>query len=715
MKRRRALATGIAALLLGATATPWVLHASTSPPSSPSFPDFSNGGVFQETNPNTWALDVVTGGIQAGDPLSLTFAYQGKPGDHLHAVSFLSLGSGFAQNLTVTSQPALPGNPVGVATPRPTKCITGQKSYPTQASADPYGQTITLPSPATFAAGTVVVFCFAFGPIAFAPTPDPQGYAIHYTEGGQSIDAPYAVNPQATPPSSSVIRVLGTDGSDVTGAGVGGSNPLVHETRYKLVLQGSPTGQYQMGSTGFIDPKASADVVGDPGPTPACAGGPQLFCPDASGRATGTITLHGGGDVGYFAVGATNTARGGSTTEPDPSAISLSAGPPLATPPPVRTPPPTPPPAPGQSPPPKPGYDGACVGSLGPAPALGSLELYDANNQVFMPDFRQECPAAAKLLTFFGVTDEVALQSRFADSPPVFTFAGLDRPLSTQEYAQYGSTARGSTTGVQQFPLALEPLVVTYNLNAPGCDSGAVKLSSTVLSAIFTGVVTTWSQVATLDQANDANLAHCSLPILVAHDVGVTSSIFKDYLSKRNPVWSGYKQPQLAASWPGNAPVSCTANGSAAMALCVLGRPGTIGYGFYRAINAAGLPMAQVDNAAHAFYDAQATSPIAGCTAAADPAQNPSVPQQSSQDFGTATLTDVPVGYPICTFDFLTAPNNICAKPNIGRANLQTIYAYLTSVYTPFSQGHLSQRGFAPLPASLASTFSGQVTNLTCG
>jgi phosphate transport system substrate-binding protein len=241
----------------------------------------------------------------------------------------------------------------------------------------------------------------------------------------------------------------------------------------------------------------------------------------------------------------------------------------------------------------------------------------------------------------------------------------------------------------------IEPIVVSYNLNATGCTNTNVKLRGAVLSAIFTGAVTSWSSpVITTD---NPGLKSCNLPILVAHDIGYTSVVLKDYMSKTVSLWNAYKQPQLASAWPGTAPVSCTANGSTAMALCVAGQPGTIGYGYYRDMVGAGLQFAALEAATAApgtpvDFMASPLDTATGCTAAA--VNNPTIPTTTSSDWSNTSLTDMPLAYPLCAFDYIVAPSRCHFTAGFG-----ALRAFFGAILTEHVQEELPAQGFAALPA----------------
>lgn len=722
---RRIAAIGLAVSVVALTSvllSPW--HASATGPASPSLPDFTGGVPYQEFEPSTWDFDVDTGGLQPGDTVVLRFDYKNAPPDHLHAVALGTLNRG---SITIADYP--------VDAARPTGCVVppgvATQNAPHSVKADPYGQTITIVVDAPgFQAGHLLQFCIGGG-IGFPVTPDTSGnYGISYQEPtGAPVRVAYNVTPQgggAAAPASHQIHVTDTDGYELTNAGIGGGRLLSYGTTYALSITGSfaSTYQYTIGYQGdaklsVLFGGTSTTTAGGVQTCPNPPGEPsqQIFCTDGAGSGTGVlkITSDQPDQLAYvtFIGRELSKAAGATPNEKGPDMFSVTVGPPNA-------PPPTPKatPTPGSSSSGSPiaaPFDGKCVSPFIGNAGLGSLEVYEANTVAITRAFAEECPQIAGQVTFTGVNDSVALNQLLGTLGTHYAFAGLDRAVSHQEYvnctAQTGppcdnNGTQSGNTGIFQFPIDLQPLVITYNLpNSPACQAGTLQVSSRLVSAIFSGVVTHWNDP--LVTAENSGLSGCNQSILVAHETGTASAILKDYLSKQNPQWNAFKDPAAAEAWPVTAPSSCTANGSDAMALCVLGRPGTIGYGFYHAIHRAGLPIANVATTAGgsqplSYYTG---SPVDGCYDAAQTYPAIANPQGGSSDplprsdWSAISLTDSAQGYPICTFNFVVTATNIC-RSNVINSN-HGVMAYLGSAISAYTQRKLYEQGYSELPPNV--------------
>ena len=679
MKTARGRALAALSGLLVTLAAAGLVHAGAAPgPQNPAVVCDSNcsptGQPFQESV-NGWELDVTTGGLDAGDWVTLTFQYRSAAPDRLHAVSF----STYNELPSILALPAAP--PLGTGASG--ICSLGAPLAAHAAVADPYSQTLRIQVQQAYASGSLLGFCGIGLGFPIDPT---TGYSVKYTEHGQSVTAAYSVAAQDTTKSQLVHIADPVSGSDVTDAGLGGSNLAVYGVSYQLTASYQPNRGIYWG-TGAFDSQTGAINSQlhlsfhqtSSGTNVGCTVDATTWCTDATGKVSGTLTVAGGFDPAYVVING--QGQGARPTAGVDSVLSLTVGAAGASLNPVALPSPIPVGHGGPS------LDPDCLPGQyqqgGGENGLGSLVVGGAIQSVFYPSFQAECPQWAGGFHYAGGTDELAIAS--AIEAHRFAFAGLDRYLTASEYAQ--------NQGALQFPVDVQPLVVTYNLpDNPACQ-GSVRLSSITLSLIFSGQVKSWDDAKIVNQPGGANpnLAGCAVPILVAHDVGVATYVLKDYLSKRGPQWNAYKQSQLLSAWPGNPTVACTANGSRAMALCVLGRPGTIGYGFYGDISGAGLPIASVDNSAGQF---PADSPVAGCTTAA--ATDPAVPATPNADWSSASLTDWAQGYPICAFNFMVTSSDPCPGyvPGYG------LKAWLDAVLSDYSQGQLAARGISPLPST---------------
>ena len=702
MRRRRTLGATLGAAVVIGALVPAVHMVLAAAPHDATLPDFGSSEPIVQTVPGGWDLEVVTGGVHAGDKVSFTFLYNGKPADRTHAVNFQYLGGDADGLVTVGTLGSLPA---GVPLPPPPtqQCVSNSGSDRTPLSTDvnPYSQTITLTLAGDQPANTVMVYCFNNGIVGF-PIVSDSGYSIRYTEPGGSTDTPpYKVQPQQAPAATSVsggavtstlITLTDHGGAEVTDTGLGGSQPGLYNAAYNIKLSGtasniySVTGAMYEAASAVNDHTSTVAITGVGGESTACHPGTNELCGDTSGFAYGTVTLNSKNTLPDYLIIKVNDR-----SDAVSSIATLTLGPPNST---APTPEASETPIPGSSPPPPPVVDTKCklvITSQG----LGAPDLLDAFETVLIPEANAACPELANTFSFIGSNNDHAIAEALGNPETMYAFAGLDRSLTADEYASYGAVTSTQNLGVQHFPVLIEPLVVSYNLT--GCGNvGQVNLRSAVLSGIFTGAINRWSDPTIA--VDNPNLRNCNLPILVAHDIGTPSMVLKDYMSKKVGLWNAYKQPQTENVWPGTATVSCTANGSKAMALCVTGQPGMIGYGYYRDMVGAGLPVAGLEagaatsQASGVDFMSAPLDASKGCSNAA--VNNPTIPQTTSSDWSSASLTDMPLTYPLCSFEYIVAATK--CHFHVGYNALR---AFLGAVLTPQVQDDLTRYGLAPLPA----------------
>lgn len=142
-------------------------------------------------------------------------------------------------------------------------------------------------------------------------------------------------------------------------------------------------------------------------------------------------------------------------------------------------------------------------------------------------------------------------------------FGATDIPLRAEELARQA---------LFQFPTLVGGVVPVVNL--PGVQSGALRLSGDLLSAIFSGRISRWSDKAIASQNPGLNLPDIPIERVVRADGSGTTEVFVDYL---NQVASAMPIPLASgrAQWPGS---TTGAEGTGKLVAAVKAAPGAIGY-----------------------------------------------------------------------------------------------------------------------------------------
>jgi len=144
-------------------------------------------------------------------------------------------------------------------------------------------------------------------------------------------------------------------------------------------------------------------------------------------------------------------------------------------------------------------------------------------------------------------------------------FGATDVPLSQAELDK---------NQLFQFPTLVGGVVPVVNV--PGVASGALRLSSEVLAAIFAGDIQRWNDKAIAALNPSLNLPDARIVRIVRADGSGTTEIFVSYLKQTAAAASSAIEPQgTKAKWPGTV---TAVEGSSKLAQAVKATPGGIGY-----------------------------------------------------------------------------------------------------------------------------------------
>jgi phosphate transport system substrate-binding protein len=211
-------------------------------------------------------------------------------------------------------------------------------------------------------------------------------------------------------------------------------------------------------------------------------------------------------------------------------------------------------------------------------------------------------------------------------------FAGSDAAMTDAEIAKVSK-------GVVFVPTAGGAVAVVYNL--PGVSN--LKLSRSVLPAIFMGTITRWNDPKIKADNPNANLPNKPIRLVVRSDSSGTSFIFTNHLSAVDANFKSQIGANKAPTWKGN-PLS--GKGNPGVAALVQQTEGSIGYVESSFAKQGNLSTAVVQNKAGLF--------VAPSVAEANKALS-KVKFQSDMrvDFAESTFADPAEGYPITGLTWL--------------------------------------------------------------
>lgn len=297
-----------------------------------------------------------------------------------------------------------------------------------------------------------------------------------------------------------------------------------------------------------------------------------------------------------------------------------------------------------------------------------------------------------------------------------------DVPLTPVQKAQIENDMRAMRNRISvlhHMPLYVDSLAIGYNLACLG--TSRLNLRSENLSLIYMRQIVKWNDSRLV--ADNPSLATCNQNIGLVARAGYAgaTTIFKDFLSKRNPQWNYWKDRNT--EWPPGVSFPCAGYDETEVADCINSSDGTIGYLQDRAARVNQVKTAAIDNMVSRHFgpeqDKFVPPSAANCQKAANTVflapvggkiENPIIygsafetPPATQGDWSTVSITDTYEGYPICHFGYVFVFGKWTSAYGAqnSRGNLRTIVDYLWTAVGPEAQGRLLNNGYAPLPDPL--------------
>jgi phosphate transport system substrate-binding protein len=262
-------------------------------------------------------------------------------------------------------------------------------------------------------------------------------------------------------------------------------------------------------------------------------------------------------------------------------------------------------------------------------------------------------------------------------------FAGSDAALDPAKGEVSAADKRcGTGSAALDIPMVTGPIAVAYNVK--GVANGALTLTPTLLTKIFTGKIKTWndSQIAAVNKG--VSLPAEPITVFFRSDQSGTTANFEKYLNATDP--SGYPTTP-SKTWVGTGQGK---TGSQGVQQGIKSTEGGVGYIEWSYAGSAGLSMAKIDNGGGAVA---LTADSAGkAVAAATIASNGGDDLTLKLDYATKA----PGAYPI----ILVTYEIVCSKysdPSVGAR----VKAFLTYTSSAAGQQLLPTVGSAPLPPSI--------------
>ncbi|MGW1882113.1 phosphate ABC transporter substrate-binding protein PstS [Streptomyces sp. NPDC001970] len=261
-------------------------------------------------------------------------------------------------------------------------------------------------------------------------------------------------------------------------------------------------------------------------------------------------------------------------------------------------------------------------------------------------------------------------------------FAGSDSALKPEEVEESKKICTGGQ-GIN-LPMLGGPIAIGYNLS--GVDN--LVLDAPTVAKIFDSKITKWDDPAIAKLNPGVKLPSSTIqPYHRSDESGTTQNLGK-YLSEAAP--AEWKHDPKSKSWL--APGGQAANGSSGVATGVKGAEGTIGYFELSYATAQKINTVKVDTGAGA--PVEATSENASKAIAAAKIKGTGKDLALGLDY----TTKAEGAYPIILVTYQIA----CDKGNKAET-LPTLKAFLNYTASEDGQKVLTDAGYAPLPAEIAT------------
>lgn len=174
-------------------------------------------------------------------------------------------------------------------------------------------------------------------------------------------------------------------------------------------------------------------------------------------------------------------------------------------------------------------------------------------------------------------------------------FGATDAPLSFEEL---------EAGGMVQFPAIIGGVVPVVNID--GIKPGQLKLSSDVLSDIFQGTLTNWSDKRLALLNPGLTIPAGEITVVTRADGSGTTAIFTNYLTKVNKSWKDAVGFGAAVKWPAASTVSGKGNEGVSANLTRI--KNSIGYVEYAYAKKNNMSYTQMKNAEEKFVEPSAAS-----------------------------------------------------------------------------------------------------------
>ncbi|MEU2179286.1 phosphate ABC transporter substrate-binding protein PstS [Streptomyces thermolilacinus] len=320
--------------------------------------------------------------------------------------------------------------------------------------------------------------------------------------------------------------------------------------------------------------------------------------------------------------------------------------------------------------------DVKCDGAKGQLLAAGSTAQKNAMD-IWVKNFQAACSGVEVNYQAIGSGGGI---TKFNQGQ--VAFAGSDSALKEEEVAESQKICKGGK-GIN-LPMVGGPVAIGYKLD--GVDG--LVLDASTLAKIFDSKITKWNDPAIAKLNPGVKLPDVAIQAFHRSDESGTTQNLGKYLSEAAP--ADWKHDPKTKSWP--APGGQAANGSSGVAAAVKDTNGAIGYFELSYAKASSISTVKLNTGA--AQPVEATTENASKAIAAAKIKGTGNDLALSLDYKTKAEG----AYPIILVTYEIA----CDKGNKAET-LPTLKAFLNYTVSDEGQKVLSDAGYAPLPAEIAT------------
>ncbi|KUH37706.1 MULTISPECIES: phosphate ABC transporter substrate-binding protein PstS [Streptomyces] len=318
----------------------------------------------------------------------------------------------------------------------------------------------------------------------------------------------------------------------------------------------------------------------------------------------------------------------------------------------------------------------ACEGAKGQLLAAGSTAQKNAMD-LWVKNFQAACEGVEVNYQAIGSGGGI---TKFNQGQ--VAFAGSDSALKEEEVTESQKICKGGK-GIN-LPMVGGPVAIGYKLD--GVDG--LVLDAATLAKIFNSKITKWNDPAIAKLNPGVKLPDLAIQAFHRSDESGTTQNLGKYLSEAAA--AEWKHDPKTKSWP--APGGQAANGSSGVAAAVKDTNGAIGYFELSYATASSISTVKLNTGA--AQPVEATPENASKAIAAAKVKGTGSDLALSLDYKTKAEG----AYPIILVTYEIA----CDKGNKADT-LPTLKAFLTYTASEEGQKVLSDAGYAPLPAEIAT------------